>query len=54
MSGDDLLGRAITELTDCCGKIDQVYGACAADRYSFNTTTGEGKLAELLSFVGED
>lgn len=54
VGGDDLLGRAIAELTDCYGKMDQVYGACAAERYSFNTTTGEGKLAELLSFVCED
>lgn len=54
VSGDDLLSRAIAELTDCYGKMDQVYGACAADRYSLNTTTGEGKLAELLSFVCGD
>lgn len=54
VSGDDLLSRAIAELTDCYGKMDQVYGACAADRYSLNATTGEGKLAELLSFVCGD
>lgn len=54
VGGDDLLGRAIAELTNCYGKMDQVYGACAADRYSMNATTGEGKLAELLSFVCED
>ena len=32
---------------------DKVYGACAGARYQFNVETGEGSLAELVTFVRE-
>lgn len=54
ISGTDLLNNSIAELTQCCGNMDRVYGPCAAERYSLNAVTGEGTLAELLSFVSGD
>ncbi|MDS4057546.1 MAG: type I-E CRISPR-associated protein Cas7/Cse4/CasC [Candidatus Contendobacter sp.] len=54
ISGTDLLNDSIAELTQCCGNMDRVYGPCAAERYSLNAITGEGTLAELLSFVSGD
>lgn len=54
ISGTDLLNDSIAELTQCCGNMDRVYGPCAAERYSLNAVTGEGTLAELLSFVSGD
>lgn len=54
ISGTDLLNDSIAELTNCYSNIDQVYGPCAAARYSLNAVTGTGTLAELLSFVCGD
>jgi len=47
----DILSTAIGELEETRKKIDKVYGPCCRDARSFNTTTGEGSLADLIRFV---
>lgn len=49
---DDYADVAISVLNKQSDNFDTVYGACADDRYSINAVVGEGKLAELLEFVG--
>jgi CRISPR system Cascade subunit CasC len=49
----DQYGAAIAALTNQVTNFDKVYGKCADTRCQFNAMTGEGSLAELLSFVAE-
>ena len=42
---------AVEALEKHCKNMNDVYGACAADDYSINALSGEGKLTELLEFV---
>lgn len=51
VKGRDILSTAIGELEETRKKIDKVYGPCCKDAHSFNTTTGEGSLAEIVRFV---
>lgn len=48
---DDFGETAVQALSNHLKKMDQVYGACADERYFINAFTGEGKIAELLDFV---
>lgn len=47
----DQANEAIKALLQHTENMDKVYGACADDRYQLNALTGEGSLAELLSFI---
>lgn len=51
VESEDVANDAVAALTDQVQKIDQVYGACAEGRYSFNALTGEGSLLELIDFA---
>lgn len=51
VSSGDYLGEAITRLQEVVGRMDQVYGATADERYSFSVVEGSGTLAGLLDFV---
>ena len=50
---NELLERAVKELTKRYKNFDTVYGACADSRYQFNVETGEGNVHELVKFVTE-
>ena len=49
----DMCHAAISAIKQQVENFDNVYGACADSRYSFNVATGEGSLAELIQFVTE-
>ncbi len=51
VNDEDQAGASIASLESQLEKFDKVYGACADDRYRINAETGDGTLAELLSFV---
>lgn len=53
VTGSDMLARAVSELNKRVDNFDKVYGKCAEDRKTFNVETGEGSLAELISFITE-
>lgn len=47
----DMLAAAVQALETRQKNFDQVYGACADARASFNVETGEGSLAQVIEFV---
>ena len=47
----DMLALAVEATTLRCDNFDKVYGACADQRFSLNADTGEGTLADLISFI---
>jgi len=51
VKGGDILTAAIRGIEETRKNIDKVYGPCCKDARSFNTTTGEGSLAEIVRFV---
>lgn len=50
---EDMLDKAVKAIEKRRDNFDKVYGACADARYQFNVETGEGSLAELVTFVQE-
>lgn len=48
---EDMLDKAVKAIAKRRDNFDKVYGACADARYQFNVETGEGSLAELVTFV---
>jgi CRISPR system Cascade subunit CasC len=50
----DMIRDSIVALESRLAKMDQVYGPCADARKSFNAETGEGTLADLVTFVHSD
>lgn len=50
--GDNVLAAAIDALSDTRKKLDAVYGKAWESEKSFNAVTGEGKLSEILDFMG--
>lgn len=51
VQGEEQLSDAIAKLEKQVNNFDQVYGACADERYNMNVLTGSGTLKQLLSFV---
>ena len=51
--GGDMLEKAVGALERRFENFNKVYGACSDQRCHFNVETGEGSLAELVSFVQE-
>lgn len=49
---DDFVKDSIASLIKQKSSFDQVYGACADDRYELNVPAEQGTLPELLDFVG--
>lgn len=49
--GNDMLEKAVAEITKRYQNFDKVYGACADKRYQFNVETGEGSLDDLVRFI---
>lgn len=50
---DDMLRMAVESIERRCTNFDKVYGPCADGRYRMNVETGEGSLAELVTFAQE-
>lgn len=50
---EDIFDKAVKAIAQRRDNFDKVYGACADARYQFNVETGEGSLAELVTFVQE-
>lgn len=48
---EGMLPDAITALSNTCGKMDQAYGPCAADREIMDAVAGKGSLKTILEFV---
>jgi hypothetical protein len=46
--GEDVLGKAITEIETKRANMDKVYGKCAEALMTMNAETGAGSLMELL------
>jgi len=52
-ASDDFATDAVAALEQQQQNFDQVYGDCADSRYVLNAVTAQGKLQELLAFIGE-
>ena len=52
-NGEDMLDKAVKAITTRRDNFDKVYGACADARCEINAETGQGSLAELVTFVRE-
>ena len=52
VSGDDLLGKAVTCIEETRSKMESVYGVTSESK-SFNAVQGSGKLDEICGFVAE-
>lgn len=50
---EDFLADAIKLIAEQKDSFDQVYGACADNRYELNVSEKQGTLAGLLDFVGQ-
>lgn len=50
---EDFVPDSITALTEQKDSFDQVYGACADERYELNVPQMQGTLKGLLEFVGQ-
>ena len=48
---ESLLGASVRELTDCKARIAKVYGDAPGEEASFDTTSGEGVLDDVLSLT---
>ncbi|HDR47206.1 MAG TPA: type I-E CRISPR-associated protein Cas7/Cse4/CasC [Geoalkalibacter subterraneus] len=51
--GEDILGKAITEIETKRKNMDKVYGKCADTIKIMNAETGEGSLNDIKTFVTE-
>lgn len=51
--GQDVLGKAITEIESKREKMEKTYGKCADTTTTMNAETGEGSLSDIISFVKE-
>lgn len=51
--GEDVLGKAITEIETKRANMDKVYGKCAEATKTMNAETGSGSLDEIITFVTE-
>lgn len=54
VKGENQMNVAITKLKDLTMRMDKAYGACAAERVEMNINSGEGSLAEIVSFIQEN
>ena len=54
VNGHDHLDQAIQALMTKRANMDKVYGPCAASHADLNAETGNGSLAELITFVQAD
>ena len=51
--GEDVLGKAITEIETKRTNMEKVYGKCAEALMTMNAETGTGSLNEIITFVTE-
>jgi CRISPR system Cascade subunit CasC len=51
--GEDVLGKAITEIETKRANMEKVYGKCAEATKTMNAETGAGSLVEIITFVTE-
>ncbi|MBW6512185.1 MAG: type I-E CRISPR-associated protein Cas7/Cse4/CasC [Desulfuromonadaceae bacterium] len=51
--GEDVLGKAITEIESKRANMEKVYGKCAEATKTMNAETGAGSLDEIITFVTE-
>ncbi|MHB1013908.1 MAG: type I-E CRISPR-associated protein Cas7/Cse4/CasC [Desulfurivibrionaceae bacterium] len=51
--GEDVLGKAITEIETKRANMEKTYGKCADTTKTMNAETGEGSLNDIISFVKE-
>lgn len=51
--GDDVLSKAIDAIVTKRANMEKVYGQCAEATKTMNAETGEGSLAEIITFVTE-
>lgn len=51
--GEDVLGKAITEIENKRANMEKVYGKCAEATKTMNAETGAGSLDEIITFVTE-
>lgn len=51
--GEDVLGKAITEIETKRANMEKVYGKCAEATKTMNAETGAGSLDEIITFVTE-
>ena len=51
--GEDVLGKAITEIETKRANMEKVYGKCAEATKTMNAETGSGSLDEIITFVTE-
>jgi len=51
--GEDVLGKAITEIETKRANMEKVYGKCSEAAMTMNAETGAGSLAEIITFVTE-
>ncbi len=51
--GEDVLGKAITEIEAKRANMEKVYGKCAEATKTMNAETGAGSLDEIITFVTE-
>lgn len=51
--GEDVLGKAITEIETKRANMEKVYGKCADATKTMNAETGAGSLDEIITFVTE-
>ena len=54
IAGEDYAADAVAALLKVQANMDQVYGACADERASFNVFSGEGSADALLNFVAAE
>ncbi len=53
LRGEDILGKAITEIETKRANMEKTYGKCADTTKTMNAETGEGSLSDIISFVKE-
>jgi CRISPR system Cascade subunit CasC len=51
--GEDVLSKAIEAIVSKRANMEKVYGQCAEATKTMNAETGEGSLAEIITFVTE-
>lgn len=51
--GEDVLSKAIEAIVNKRANMEKVYGKCAEATKTMNAETGEGSLAEIITFVTE-
>jgi len=51
--GEDIMSKAIAELESKRASMEKVYGKCAESTKNMNAETGEGSLAEIITFITE-